>query len=598
MKKGKGWPAALLACLLLSGCQGGGTAATETTTPSEATMQAQTQQAALNADTSGMDLTFSARDLDVGYEETTACFIQFSDQDILIEGEGASEAEGVLTITAEGTYVLSGSLNEGRVIVNAGENDKVQLVLNGVSIQSADYAALTIEQADKVFITLSEDTQNIIGDSASYTLASEEDNVDAAIFSRADLTINGSGRLQVTGNYQHGIVSKDDLVITGGELTVQAEGDALCGKDCVKISGGKLTLEAGGEGIQSDNAEQADRGFIYIAGGEITITAGADGIEAETLLKVEGGTLDITSGGGTSGGQGTAAFAGEDAESSSAKGLKAGALLQISGGVIQVDALDDALHTDGEMAITGGELTLSSDDDGIHADDSVTIAGGTLTITQSYEGIEGANVTISGGVISVSADDDGINSAGGSDTGSENRPGRDGFISGEAYDIRISGGEITVRAQGDGIDANGGFYLEGGTVWIHGPTGGGNGALDYAGTGQVTGGLLVASGSAAMALGFDDSSTQCSILYDFSQEHQAGDVIALTDNSGVTVVSFTPEKAYASVVITSPDLVQGEEYTLESGGETQNLTLTERVTSNHTGMGDFGRRGGRHTPGG
>ena len=159
MKKGKGWPAALLACLLLSGCQGGGTAATETTTPSEATTQAQTQQAALNADTSGMDLTFSARDLDVGYEETTACFIQFSDQGILIEGEGASEAEGVLTITAEGTYVLSGSLSEGRVIVNAGENDKVQLVLNGVSIQSADYAALTIEQADKVFITLSPSLQ-------------------------------------------------------------------------------------------------------------------------------------------------------------------------------------------------------------------------------------------------------------------------------------------------------------------------------------------------------------------------------------------------------------------------------------------------------
>ena len=598
MKRNKGGPALLLACLLLGGCQGGGTAAPDATAAGEQQAQAQTQQTAVSADVSGMDLAFSASDLDVGYEESTACSIQLSDGGITIEGEGAAAEDGVLTITAAGTYVITGSVSQGRVVIQAGEKDKVQLVLSGASIQCGDYAALTIEQADKVLITLADGTVNTLCDGADYTAASEEDRVDAALFSRADLTINGSGALEVIGQYRHGIVSKDDLIITGGALTVKAAADALCGKDCVKISGGSLKLEAGSDGIQSDNTEQSDRGFVYIAGGEIVITAGADGIKAETLLKIDGGTLDITSGGGSAGGQAALGNQTGDEDTPSTKGLKAGALLKVDGGTIRVDALDDALHTNGELAITSGTITLSSSDDGIHADGSVEITGGTLSVTQSYEGIEGASVTISGGILDVAASDDGINSAGGSDTCMENRMGRDGFISAEAYDIRISGGEITLRTQGDGIDANGSFYLEGGTVWIHGPSSSGNGALDYDGTAEVTGGVLVAAGSAGMAMGFDESSAQCSILYAFSGERQAGETVTLSDASGQTIVAFTPEKAYASIVITSPELIQGEQYTLTSGDEAQTLTLTGQVTSNHTGMGGFGRQGGGKGPGG
>ena len=575
MKRYKGGPALLLACLLLGGCRGGGTDAPETTAAGEPAAQAQTQQTAVSADVSGMDIAFSASDLDVGYEESTACSIQLSDGGITIEGEGAAAEDGVLTITAAGTYVITGSVSQGRVVIQAGEKDKVQLVLSGASIQCGDYAALTIEQADKALITLADGTVNTLRDGADYTAASEEDRVDAALFSRADLTINGSGALEVIGQYRHGIVSKD----------------------CVKISGGSLKLEAGSVGIQSDNTEQSDRGFVYIAGGEIEITAGADGIKAETLLKIDGGTLDITSG-GSAGGQAALGNQTGDEDTPSTKGLKADALLKVDGGTIRVDALDDALHTNGELAITSGTVTLSSGDDGIHADGSVEITGGTLSVTQSYEGIEGASVTISGGILDVAASDDGINSAGGSDTGMENRMGRDGFISAEAYDIRISGGEITLRTQGDGIDANGSFYLEGGTVWIHGPSSSGNGALDYDGTAEVTGGLLVAAGSAGMAMGFDESSAQCSILYDFSGERQAGETVTLSDASGRTIVAFTPEKAYASIVITSPELIQGEQYTLTSGDEAQTLTLTGQVTSNHAGMGGFGRQGGGKGPGG
>ena len=208
---------------------------------------------------------FTDSDQDASYDEASATRITLSDEGIAIDGTGATADGSVLTISAEGTYILSGALSNGRIVVSCTDGEKVQLVLSGVDIHCEDYAALYVEEADKVFVTLAEGTENTLSDGAEYALE-DGDNVDATVFSRADITFNGAGTLAVTGNYNHAIVSKDDLAVTGGTYTITAVGHGLNGKDCVKISGGTFSIDAGSDGIQSDNDEDAGRGYVYITG--------------------------------------------------------------------------------------------------------------------------------------------------------------------------------------------------------------------------------------------------------------------------------------------------------------------------------------------
>ncbi len=573
------------------------------------------------ADAEDMDVDFSGRDMDVGYSEAESTLITLGAGSIAITGGGAAAVDSTVTITGAGTYVLSGALENGRIIVNAGKEDKIQLVFRGVSVHCQDNAPLFIQQADKVFITLEEGTANAFSDGGAYTLGEEDANVDAPIFSRADLTINGTGSLTVTARDKHGIVSKDDLVITGGVITVTAGKDGLCGKDCVKIADGTFVIQAGSDGIQSDNAEEDGKGTVYIRGGSFDITAETDGIQAETALRIDGGSFVIKTGGGSANastgqsgafdnpwgqwGMGSGSTA---SDTSSAKGLKAGSELVIQDGEFQVDSSDDSLHCNGSLRITGGKLTLTSGDDGIHADADVVISGGTIDIGKSYEGIEGATVTISGGTIRLTASDDGINAAGGNDGSSlGGRPGQNGFqAEGDdtGYFIKITGGDLTVNASGDGLDSNGALTIEGGTILVSGPTNSGNGALDYGGTGAISGGVIVAAGASGMAQGFSASSTQCSILYNFSSTVSGGSAFTLADGSGKVLVTFAPEKSYQSVVVSCPEMTLGETYTLTAGSQSITVTLSSVATSGGSGagmgggMGPGGMGGGGMGPGG
>lgn len=559
-----------------------------------------------------VDVEFSGRDMDVGYSETESTIVTFGSGGVTITGGGAAAAGSTVTITGAGTYILRGAADNGRILVNGGKEDKIQLVLEGLSLRCEDNAPLFIQQADKVFLTLAAGSENSLTDGGAYTLGEDDANVDAPLFSRADLTINGEGSLTVTAADKHGIVSKDDLVITGGKITVTAGRHGLCGKDCVKIAGGELILQAGGDGIQSDNAEEDGKGFVYIRDGSLDITAENDGIQAETALRIDGGRLVIRTGGGsanasTGSGQNGGfpgpwgqwgAQSGSAADTASAKGLKAGSQLAVYGGEIQVDSSDDSLHANGDVCISAGKLELSSGDDGIHGDGNVSLTGGTIQIRKSYEGIEGASIDIGGGVIQVTASDDGVNAAGGSDGSSlGGRPGQNGFRpneSGGDYYIRITGGELTVNAAGDGLDSNGALYVEGGSILVSGPTDSGNGALDYDTEGIVSGGVVVAAGAAGMAQGFSASSTQCSILYSFPATEEGGSAFLLSDSSGQVLLSFAPEKSYQSVVVSTPDLVLGETYTLTAGSQTASVTLTSVAVSggNGGGMGPGGMEPG------
>lgn len=616
----------VVAAMMLAGCGSNETAATsaasseaqnestenfsDKTLSTTETGSADTEN---SLDESAMDLEFTARDLDVGYEESTAVQVTLSDSGIQVSGDGA-EADGTtLTIKEEGTYVISGSLSSGQIVIEADDSAKIHLVLNGVSVRCENSAALLIRGADKVFVTLAEGSENTL-ESGSEAPSGEDENVDGVIFSRSDLTLNGSGFLTINAGYKHGIVSKDDLVITGGVYNITAVGGGLYGKDCVKILDGTFNLNVETDGIQSDNEEDADRGFVYIAGGTYDITAGHDGIQAETLLKVAEGTINITTGTGSgaavNGSSDTDSMSNgstnvtDSSSSESIKGLKSGSLLEITGGTIVINSEDDSVHSNGSITITAGDLTISSDDDAVHADENLQIDGGSIRILQSYEGLEGKSVVINDGTISLVSADDGINVNGGADSSGFGGFGRgfetDSFGSSETdIYIAINGGEITIDASGDGLDSNGNLYITGGVTYISGPSDSGNGALDYGEgcTGEISGGVLLAVGASGMAENMSSSSTQCTFMQNLDETAFGGDTVTITDASGNVLASYTPIRSYQNIIFSCPELQVGETYTVTAGSQSVAVEQSDTVVGESSGMGGMGAPGGNNSNG-
>ncbi len=567
---------------------------------------------------------------DLVVNDSDATTIQLNGDAIAFTGSGVAVDGSRATITAGGTYRISGVLDNGQIIVNTGDKEKVTLILDGATLTCADNAPIYVVQADKVVITLADGSTNVVSDGATYNAeAVAADEPDAAIFSKADLTLNGGGALVVNATYNHGIVSKDDLKITGGTITVNAVNDGVKGRDSVAVKDGALTINAGGDGLQANNDEDAEKGVIAIEGGVLVITAGQDAVQAETQLQVSGGELTLTTGGGSANapqrggwdnrGMGTTTTT----DAASAKGLKAGVDVSITGGVIAIDAYDDAIHSNGSLTLGGGELTLASGDDGLHADATLTVNDGTLSITKSYEGLESAVITINGGTIHLVASDDGLNGAGGVDSSGLNGwGGREQFAeSGNAH-LYLNGGYLYVDAGGDGLDSNGAMDMTGGTVIVNGPTDNGNGPLDYLGAFNVTGGFLVAVGSAGMAQAPSDTSTQYSALVTFPAAQPAGTLVHIEAADGADVLTFLPTKSYQSVLICAPALQNGVTYTVYTGGsasgaatdglysaddytggtQASNFTISSMVTGGGFGGGFPGggmRPGGNMTrPGG
>lgn len=343
-----------------------------------------------------------------------------TDASVLIDGQ-------TVTITQEGTYQIAGTLDDGALIVESGENAKITLVLGGVSIKNTTGAAIQIGTADDVTIELAEGTTNVLqsGEEVDIAAATESEEASGgALQSKADLKIKGKGSLTVLGYLNNGIHCTKDLKIKNGNISVTALGHGIKGKKSVTVSGGTVTVTSGKDGITSDETENEEKGFVTIEGGEIIITSAGDGVSAETTLTVTDGVISIISGGGSANAQqktdnmrGWWDFDNSDSDddSASCKGLKAGKALVISGGSMTIDAQDDALHTDGDMTISGGECILSTGDDGAHAELSLTVLDGKITVLTSYEGLEANQITLAGGDLDITASDDGINANGGSD---------------------------------------------------------------------------------------------------------------------------------------------------------------------------------------
>lgn len=538
----------LCACLLLSSC---GKKNTASGTNNISNMSAVTE-----ISTDDMDFEFSNNDTTYDYDES--------------EAKTVADSEKTVKITAEGTYVVSGEHES--ITVSAPDTAKVRIILKNATVSNTSGPAIHIESADKVFITAYKDTTNTLSDGTSYTGDFKDTNVDGTIFSKTDLTLNGEGTLNITGNCKCGAVSKDDLIICGLNLTVKSTGCALEGKDCVKIKDAAITVSAGGDGIRSTNTEKTNKGFVYIETGNIDITSGNDGIQAATVLKAANGSIKITAGGGAadtkqnSGGRNMPGFGGKTQttdDEESTKGLKAGSLILINEGGFEVSSKEDSFHSNGDIEINGGSFTAAAGEDGFHADNNLIINGGSITVSQSYEGLEGQKVTVTGGNIDITASDDGINAAGSSSSSSTG--GRPGSSDSNAL-ITIGGGYIVVNASGDGIDSNGNIVISGGTVLVSGPADNGNGAFDYGGEATVSGGTVILCGSSGMAQGFSDKSEQASFMYTLDSSASAGSSVALTDENGNVLASFIPAKQYNNVVISTPSLKNGSSYKLVIGG--------------------------------
>lgn len=507
---------------------------------------------------------FTDRDLNTSWSAGGSKSIVLQGESVETKGTGISTEESAVVISEEGTYHLTGTLSDGQIIVNTDENEKVQLVLDNVDITCSTSACILIKSADKVFVTLADGSENTLSDRGiAYVQPDDTMNVDAVFFTKSDTVFNGSGSLTVNAGYQDGIVGKDDLKFTGGTFVVNAAGKGIVGKDSLRIRDGSFTVVSEDDALHSSNDEKAGKGYVYIEGGTFSLSTGDDGIHAATALVIENGTIDILK---------------------SYEGLE-GDTIDIDGGTVRVTAQDDGLNAslpsssgntdENGFAGAGGTDMPATPQDAAgaghvggrrHGGMRGAIAGQSGTDAPAMpEGFAGQGRTDLPEAPEDFAGQDGTGMAAG--RGGMDRGMQGGFgmmdVQSDAC-IHITGGNLYVSAEGDGIDSNGTIVIDGGTIVVDGPTGDGNGAIDCGVEAIVNGGTVLAAGSAGMAETFSENSTQYSVLYNFSQNMEAGTEIVLLDENGKSVISFTPSKVYSSVVLSSPDMKEGT-YTLRAG---------------------------------
>ncbi|MDR2973433.1 MAG: carbohydrate-binding domain-containing protein [Propionibacteriaceae bacterium] len=511
-------------------------------------------------------LPSAAADADFTWDAASEIAVNLSDSGST-GGAGVVVAGGVVTITAPGTYRVSGTLSDGQLVVDGTGQGLVRLILDGATVTNSSSSALTAKGVDKLVIVLAQGSTNTLTDATSYVYPdAATTEPDAALFSDPDLIIGGDGALTINARSQDGITSKDGLVIAGGAITVNSTDDAIKGRDYLIVSGGTLNIDAAGQGLKSTNDEDEGAGYVLVSGGTVAVHA--------------------------------------------------------TGETDCVNAVTSAL-------ISGGTMTLSCTADAIHADKQLVVDDGTITVTESVEGLESAVLVINGGTVDVTSSDDALNATDGTGSsstggmgdwgggggmmpgdgsmpsgfptdgsmpqfpgdgsmpsgmptdrpagmptdmpsgmgdgsGGQGFPGRGGGdgsgmgggMGGEAVEaatLVIRGGTVTLNAQGDGLDSNGTVVLSGGEVVVYGPTNSGNGAIDVAGSFEISGGVLIAAGSSGMPSPPDETSSQRWFSQNLTLA--AGDTITIT--SGGARTEFTSAKTAQNIVVSTPDL--GEE---------------------------------------
>ena len=492
---------------------------------------------------------------------------------------GSSGSE--VTITSKGTYKVTGSSENVTITVDdSTKSGNIYLILDNVSMKNSSNACINIQSCDKVII------QCVGENTIECSNTDSSSKIDGAIYAKDDVTINGEGSLNVKSSL-HGIVCKNDLKITGAKLTVKADNIGIQADDSVKIGGGDIEITSGHDGIHLANDDNTS--MFYISDGSlyietdydgISVKAGSDNADFTGYVELAGGTVDILAGGGSDNSKNS---------DTSQKAVKCDGDILMNGTTLTVSSADDAVHSNANITVNAGSAELSTSDDGMTATGTITINDGSINIIKSYEGIEAQAFVMNNGGVWVVSSDDGINTAGGSDTSSkDDTPWGSTDTSAS---LTINGGYVYVNASGDGLDSNGSIYITGGTTIVEGPTTSGNGALDKGdGNGcvaSITGGTVLALGTTDMAVNFDTGS-QCSALVNISGE--SGTEISVNDGSDF---KFTATKNFACAVYSSPNMTQGNSYTLTAGSNTANMDFTSDLY-----YSDVQSMGGGRGPGG
>ena len=559
----------LLAALALTGCSTTSNALASGTTAADSSVgTTATTSSATATDTAASSSSFSTNvksgeklDVDTHYSEQDLSWDTSSETAIDLSNptatDGVTVEDGTLTITKAGTYKLSGEY-QGQIKVETADSDAVRLVLNSANITNSSGAALNVVNADEVILYSASGTTNTISDGADYT-ATGEDDPDAVVYSKADLTIAGEGTLKVNGNHEDGIHTSDGLVIASGTLEVNAANTGIKGKDYVDILGGTINVTAQQDGIKSTNDTDEGQGWTRLSNGTVTVNAGDDGFKASRVVEISGGSLTVKQ---------------------SDEGIEA-QYINVSGGDVNVTSADDGMNA--SLKTSDSESTDSSANTSDTADQQQnnqqqgSLPGGQQsgTSNQQQQGT-GQPPAMSG------TSQDGTSQNGTTGTGQQGmgQPPQGGMPGGgggtfEVVDaaINVSGGNITVNAEGDGIDSNGVTTLSGGTLIVNGPSQGGNAALDTNGDLLLNGATVLSGSTADMFEAPSTNSTSGYLKLTNSSGFEQGSTVQVADSSGKVVANYKVTKSNVQLVlVSSSSIVKGQSYTV--------YTTTSAVDSN------------------
>ena len=569
----------MLATLALTGCSttsnalASGTAAADSSVGTTATTSS-----AIATDTAASNSSFSTNvksgeklDVDTHYSEQDLSWDASSETAIDLSNptatDGVTVEDGTLTITKAGTYKLSGEY-QGQIKVETADSDAVRLVLDNANITNSSGAALNVVNADEVILYSASGTTNTISDGADYT-ATGEDDPDAVVYSRADLTIAGEGTLKVNGDHEDGIHTSDGLVIASGTLEVNAANTGIKGKDYVDILGGTINVTAQQDGIKSTNDTDEGKGWTRLSNGTVTVNAGDDGFKASRVVEISGGSLTVEQ---------------------SDEGIEA-QYINVSGGDVNVTSADDGMNA--SLKTSDSESTDSS----ANTSDTANQQQGSLpggqqngTSNQQQQGTgqppQGQPPAMSGtsqdgtsqnGTTGTGQQQNNTQNQGNQDMGQPPQGGMPGGGGGtfEVIDaaINVSGGHVTVNAEGDGIDSNGVTTLSGGTLIVNGPSQGGNAALDTNGDLLLNGATVLSGSTADMFEAPSTNSTSGYLKLTNSSGFEQGSTVQVADSSGKVVANYKVTKSNVQLVlVSSSSIVKGQSYTV--------YTTTSAVDSN------------------
>ncbi len=538
----------------------------------------------------------TANDLNGAWDTSDATVISLNEDTAQISGNGAYVNGSDVVISNGGHYVISGTLTNGRIIIDSFSSSKIWIMLDNVSLYCENDACIRIEEADKVFLTLAEGSVNTVSGGESYSETAVEDGAEAVIFSHDDLTINGSGTLSINAGYKHGIKANDDFVLAGVTVNITASQDAVHVNEDVSIVNAHLTIDAGDDAITTD-------GTINVENSDILINNCYEGLEAE-YINVYSGNIEIypsddgfnaaggsVSGfgfgapGGTGGGPPDFGGASEDNVAGSDKNTDDAVAEQADSNAV-APAEDSSKQANSDMA-------TATDDSNKHADSDMTAPA---EDSSKHTDIDMATATDNSSKhadnnVATPTDSDGKqadrNMETPTDDGDAQTDSSQDEESEELPYIKIYDGNITIinenAMDSDGLDSNGDIYIYGGNVFISLKSSGPSNAIDYGsesgGVCVIEGGTVIACGSYTMAEGFDSSSTQASIMYTISEGVEAGSTISVETEDEETLLSAEIPCDFSCAVLSCPEMKVGESYLVALGDQVDDITIEEISSS-------------------